>query len=80
MVEGPRAGLDLLATLDVDSRIARYHRFHAVRGHLLDMAGGCDAARHAYQLAARLTTSIPERDHLRSRIQACADRVSSRTG
>jgi hypothetical protein len=34
---------------------------HAVQGHLLDMAGDHDAAHHAYQLATRLTTSIPER-------------------
>ncbi|MBO4139145.1 sigma-70 family RNA polymerase sigma factor, partial [Micromonospora tulbaghiae] len=39
MVDGPRAGLALLATLDADGRTAGHHRLAAVRAHLLDMAG-----------------------------------------
>ena len=58
MVQGPQAGLELLHTLDDDS-IAEHHRFHAVRAHLLEMAGDRAAARSSYQAAARRTTSLP---------------------
>ena len=34
MVSGPAAGLELVAALDGDERIAEDHRLHAVRGHL----------------------------------------------
>jgi RNA polymerase sigma factor (sigma-70 family) len=67
MVRGPEAGLVLLATLDADDRMARHHRLHAVRGHLLEMAGDHDAARTSYRTAARRTTSIPERRYLDGR-------------
>ena len=39
MVHGPRAGLDLLATLDDDERLAGHHRLASVRAHLLELAG-----------------------------------------
>lgn len=64
MVKGPRAGLDLLATLDTDERMARTHRLEAVRGHLLELAGEPAAARESYQLAARMTASVPEQRYL----------------
>jgi RNA polymerase sigma factor (sigma-70 family) len=64
MVHGPRVGLDLLATLDTDDRMARHHRLAAVRGHLLDMAGDHAAAREQYLLAAKRTMSVPERRYL----------------
>jgi predicted RNA polymerase sigma factor len=67
MVEGPRAGLDLLATLDADERMAGHHRLATVRAHLLEMAGDQAAARRSYRLAARRTTSIPERRYLEAR-------------
>ena len=35
MVEGPRAGLALLASLDKDERLAGSHRLTSVRAHLL---------------------------------------------
>jgi RNA polymerase sigma factor (sigma-70 family) len=69
MAQGPAAGLDLLATLDTDQRLVNHHRFHAVRGHLLEMAGDHAAARTSYQRAMRLTTSSPERRYLRAREQ-----------
>ena len=34
MVRGPRAGLDLLAALDHDDRLAGHYRLDAVRAHL----------------------------------------------
>jgi predicted RNA polymerase sigma factor len=64
MVHGPRAGLDLLATLDTDDRMARHHRLPAVRAHLLDMTGDHAAARSQYLLAAKRTMSVPERRYL----------------
>jgi RNA polymerase sigma factor (sigma-70 family) len=64
MVRGPEAGLELLASVDGDSRLTERHRLHAVRAHLLERAGDADGARDAYRLAARLTTSEPERDYL----------------
>jgi RNA polymerase sigma factor (sigma-70 family) len=64
MVHGPRAGLDLLATLAGDTRLAEHHRLEAVRAHLLEMAGDDDAARAAYRLAAQRTTSLPEQRYL----------------
>lgn len=39
MSRGPRAGLGLLDPLAADGRIADDHRLHAVRAHLLEMAG-----------------------------------------
>ncbi|HET6500068.1 MAG TPA: DUF6596 domain-containing protein [Amycolatopsis sp.] len=67
MVDGPRAGLDLLASLETDTRLARHHRLAAVRAHLLEMAGSLDAARATYREAARRTASLPERRYLESR-------------
>ena len=67
MVRGPQAGLELLATLDGDERMARHHRLPAVRAHLLEMAGDLDPAREAYREAARRTTSLPEQRYLEAR-------------
>ena len=65
MVDGPRAGLALLATLD--GALAESHRLVAVRAHLLELAGDEAAARDAYREAARRTTSLPEQRHLEGR-------------
>lgn len=64
MAQGPRAGLGLLGKLETDQRIAGDRRLHAVRGHLLEMAGDRVAARDAYLAAARLTTNLPQRRYL----------------
>jgi RNA polymerase sigma factor (sigma-70 family) len=64
MVWGPQAGLDLLAPLDGDDRVRDHHRLAAVRAHLHEMAGDVAAARAAYELAARRTTSVPEQRYL----------------
>ncbi|GAA4350514.1 RNA polymerase sigma factor [Angustibacter luteus] len=40
------------------------HRWHAVRGHLHELAGDLPAAAAAYADAARLATAVAERDHL----------------
>jgi predicted RNA polymerase sigma factor len=67
MVRGPRAGLDLLTTLDDDGRLAGHHRLDAVRAHLLELAGDPAAAREHYRAAARRTTSLPEQRYLEGR-------------
>jgi RNA polymerase sigma factor (sigma-70 family) len=63
-VSGPRAGLDLVATLDSDDRMTRTHRVDAVRAHLLEQLGDVEAAVLAYRRAAQVTDSIPERNYL----------------
>jgi RNA polymerase sigma factor (sigma-70 family) len=67
MVRGPRAGLELLATVAEDGRLTGSHRLDAVRAHLLEMAGEREAARSGYQAAANRATSLPERRYLESR-------------
>ncbi|MGE5291314.1 MAG: RNA polymerase sigma factor [Micromonosporaceae bacterium] len=67
MVRGPRAGLEMLAELDADDRLARHHRLEAVRGHLLEMAGDEEAAQASYRTAARRATSLPEKHYLETR-------------
>jgi predicted RNA polymerase sigma factor len=73
MVRGPEAGLELLATLDGDERLAGHHRLDAVRAHLLEMAGDLAAARAGYRLAARRATSLPERRYLQARAARLPD-------
>ncbi|MGH8776240.1 MAG: RNA polymerase sigma factor [Jiangellaceae bacterium] len=74
MVRGPRAGLDLLDTLDADARMTGNHRLDAVRAHLLEMSGDDVTARASYVAAARLTTSVPERRYLEARAARLNDR------
>ena len=69
MVQGPEAGLDLLASLDADERVSRHHRLYAMRGHLLEMAGALPEARDAFEQAARRTASAPEKRYLHRRAQ-----------
>ena len=67
MASGPQAGLDLLGVLQADDRIAGDHRLHAVRAHLLELAGDRPGARDAYQAAARRTTNLPQQRYLHAR-------------
>jgi RNA polymerase sigma factor (sigma-70 family) len=66
-VHGPRAGLERLDVAEADPALGGHHRVHAVRAHLLDMAGDRQAARTHYELAARRTLSVPEQRYLLSR-------------
>ena len=72
MYKGPQAGLELLAEVEQDPRLAASHRVPAVRGHLLERAGDRAGATAAYQTAAQLTTSRPERDYLLRKAAATA--------
>jgi RNA polymerase sigma factor (sigma-70 family) len=71
MVDGPRAGLRRLAAVEADPALAGHHRVHAVRAHLLEMAGEPEAAAAEYRVAARRTLSLPERRYLESRAARC---------
>ncbi|SMD24079.1 RNA polymerase sigma factor [Kibdelosporangium aridum] len=72
MVHGPAVALQQLSTAAQDPALADHHRVHAVRAHLLDLAGDADTARTEYELAARRTLSLPEQRYLRSRAEALA--------
>ncbi|MEV4622333.1 sigma-70 family RNA polymerase sigma factor [Asanoa sp. NPDC049573] len=61
-VLGPAAGLR--ETDRLREVLGDRHRWHAVRGHLHELAGDRPAAAEAYARAARLATDIAERDHL----------------
>jgi RNA polymerase sigma factor (sigma-70 family) len=62
MVDGPSAGLSLLEPLS--EPLAGHHRLHAVRAHLLEMAGEVDGAIAEYETAAGRTASVPENHYL----------------
>ena len=66
-VDGPRAGLALLTTIDADPQMAATHRLSAVRAHLLELDGDLIGARAAYLEAARQTRSTPEQRYLAAR-------------
>ncbi len=68
MAHGPDAGLAAVEPLHDDPATAAYHRVHAVRAHLLEMAGRRAEARAEYAAAARLTTSRPEQRYLNARL------------
>lgn len=73
MVSGPRAGLAELGAIEADARLAGNHRVHAVRAHLLELAGEQDAAAAEYREAARLTRSTPEQRYLALRAAQLTD-------
>ena len=64
MVHGPAKGLELLDALETDARITEHHRLHAVRAHLLELAGRREDAVAQYRAAATKTASLPERNYL----------------
>jgi predicted RNA polymerase sigma factor len=67
MAHGPQAGLEVLATLDGDDRLAEHHRLAAVRAHLQERSGDTAGARASYLDAARRAASAPERRYLEDR-------------
>jgi predicted RNA polymerase sigma factor len=82
MAHSPSAGLAVVEPLLGVPSMRRHHRLHAVRAHLLEMAGRTDEAQVAYAMAARLTVSVPEQRYLNARADRClassrADRAAS---
>lgn len=61
-VRGAAAGL--AETDRLREVLGERHRWHAVRGHLHELAGDLPAAADAYAEAARRATTVTERDHL----------------
>jgi RNA polymerase sigma factor (sigma-70 family) len=61
-VHGPAAGLR--ETDRLREVLGDRHRWHAVRGHLHELAGDLPAAGAAYAEAAHRATDVAERDHL----------------
>ena len=66
MVDGPRAGLTLLESLD--DRLPDHYRLAAVRGYLLEMAGDRYAALEQLRAAASGTRSQAEQRYLLTEI------------
>lgn len=64
MVHGPAEGLRLIDELATDGRMRGHYRLHAVRAHLLQMAGDRARALVHYRAAAEKTASEPERNYL----------------
>jgi RNA polymerase sigma factor (sigma-70 family) len=62
MAHGPDEGLELLASLD--DRLGDHQRLHAVRAHLLEMAGEYDAAVDEFRAAAARATNQREQQYL----------------
>jgi len=58
------AGLQLLESLEADPRLTDHHRFDAVKGHLLELAGDSSGAIDHYRKAAAKTGNLPERNYL----------------
>ncbi|HKA70037.1 MAG TPA: sigma-70 family RNA polymerase sigma factor [Actinomycetes bacterium] len=79
MAGGPQAGLDLVGKLQHDERLAHDHRLHAVRAHLLELAGDHRAARESYLAAAELTMSRPQQRYLYGRAIRLADLPATET-
>jgi RNA polymerase sigma factor (sigma-70 family) len=75
MVAGPAAGL---ARLDgVRAQLGGHHRFHAVRGHLLEMAGDGAGAASEFRAAAAGAANLREQQYLTAK---AASLPASRTG
>ncbi len=68
MVKGPQEALRLLDQLTEDDRMRDHHRLHAVRGHLLEMAGEHAQAMDSYREALSRTHSTPERNYLLAKL------------
>ena len=77
---GPEHGLAIVSGLLDDRSMCGHHRTHAVRAHLLEMAGELGAAADSYRRAAQLAASLPEQRYLNHRAQRAraADAASER--
>ncbi len=70
MVDGPDRGLAILDELAASGALARSHRLHAVRAHLLEQMGDAEGAKAAYIAAAGASANGRERDYLTMRAAA----------
>lgn len=70
MAHDARSGLLMTDSLLAEPDGVEEHRVHAVRAHLLELAGDHPAAAEHYRRAARGTTSLPEQRYLLRRLTA----------
>jgi RNA polymerase sigma-70 factor (ECF subfamily) len=68
MADGPAAGLGLLRRLEVDGALAGYYLLPATRADFLRRLGRGDEAASAYEQAAALVGTGPERRFLNARL------------
>jgi predicted RNA polymerase sigma factor len=78
MAEGPAAGLALLD--GVGGRLGSHHRFHAVRGHLLELAGDGASAAAEFRAAAVGTANLREQHYLTAKAASLAAGGAERSG
>jgi predicted RNA polymerase sigma factor len=64
MVHGPTKGLELVAAVKTDKRLADHHRLHAVEAHLREMIGENETAVSLYRTAAAKAANECERNYL----------------
>lgn len=67
MVRGPDAALRELEAVALEPALAGHFRVHAVRAHLLALAGRDDESRAEFGVAARLALNATERRYLESK-------------
>jgi RNA polymerase sigma-70 factor, ECF subfamily len=67
-LDGPRAALATLASLETDKRILAYQPYWAARGNFLSTAGELAAAAHALTIAVGLTTDEAVKGYLLGRL------------
>ncbi len=68
MASEPARGLAVLAELDANGGLQRYHLFHAARADLLRISGDWQTAHEAYLKALSLTQNAVERTFLQRRM------------
>jgi RNA polymerase sigma factor (sigma-70 family) len=71
MAYGAAAALEIVDTLQNESRLREYHLLPSVRGDLLERLGRMDEARAEFSHAASLARNARERDLLLGRMAAC---------
>jgi predicted RNA polymerase sigma factor len=64
MAHGPGAGLSLVGKLEVEGTLVADYRMHAVRAHLLEMAGDLAQARDSYIAAAERAPNLAQQRYL----------------
>ena len=69
-IHGASAGLDVLSSLEEDSRLAQYQPYWAARAELLARTGAFAQARHAYEIAIGLERDEAVRRFLDARRSA----------
>ena len=77
MVHGPERGLEILDSLENDTRVANHHRLSAVRAHLLELSGDRTRAVQYYRDAAAKTGSLPERNYLLTQAARLKDQTAT---